>query len=159
VAGCCAPGARRSWHVSVRFGKRSHLERVETIGSIREVLGWPAGCTTGLQKDGRDGESKGSCRLLALPSQNRNMLCGPPYTPAMPCEAPPSDHSSVNSASSSMLPLSCRETHRSCKALRPVILRFYAGRCPSAATISPSLSTTIGRSQYPFSIVGEAAKS
>ena len=39
VAGCCALGARSSWHVNVRFeGKSGHLERVEMIGSSREVL-------------------------------------------------------------------------------------------------------------------------
>jgi hypothetical protein len=34
---------------------------VETIGSIREVLGWllAAGYTNGLQKDGRDEEIEG----------------------------------------------------------------------------------------------------
>jgi hypothetical protein len=39
VAGCCALRARRSWLVGIRFeGKRGHLERVEIIGSSREVL-------------------------------------------------------------------------------------------------------------------------
>ena len=55
-------------------------------------------------------------------------------------------------------PLMHRELHRSCKAARPSILCFHAGRRPSVVTIT-SLSTTIGRSQYPFSIVGKAVRS
>jgi len=36
----------------------------------------------------------------------------------------------VKKGSVSMLPFSCREIHRSCKALRPSILRSHAGRYP-----------------------------
>jgi len=39
IAGCYALRAQSSWHVSIRFkGKSGHLERVEIIKSIREVL-------------------------------------------------------------------------------------------------------------------------
>ena len=32
AAGCCALGARGSWHVGIRFkGESGHLERVETV--------------------------------------------------------------------------------------------------------------------------------
>ena len=74
AAGYCALGARRSWHVSVRFGKSGHLEHVETIGSIREVLGWLLAVQLDCRKMAEIGKSTGLCRLLALPSQNRNML-------------------------------------------------------------------------------------
>lgn len=50
-------------------------------------------------------------------------------------------------------PLMHRELHRSCKAARPPMMWFYAGRGPPIVTTT-SLFTTIGRSQYPFSIVG-----
>lgn len=55
-------------------------------------------------------------------------------------------------------------TQRSTTAARAWDLQSCAlmpedAHCPSAATISTSLSTTIDRSQYPFSIVGEATKS
>jgi hypothetical protein len=61
-------------------------------------------------------------------------------------------------ASASMRPLSCREIRRSCKALLPSILRSHTGICPSAAVNPTSLCTTIGRSQYHLSIVGEVVK-
>jgi hypothetical protein len=77
AAGYCALGARRSWHVSVRFSKSGHLEHVETIGSIREVLGWLLAVPLDYRKMAETGKSKGSCRLLALPSHNRNTLYGP----------------------------------------------------------------------------------
>ena len=75
------------------------------------------------------------------------------------CHALLPDALTVKNASALMLSFSCREIHRSCKVLIPSILRSHSGRCLSAATNSTSLSTTIGRSQHPFSIVGEAVKS
>jgi hypothetical protein len=43
AAGCCALRVRRSWPVGILWfkGKSGHLERVEMIGSSREI---PAGC-------------------------------------------------------------------------------------------------------------------
>jgi hypothetical protein len=88
AVGCCALGARSSWLVGIRFeGKSGHLEHVDMTEGIREVLPLAAGCTTGLQKEmAETGKSTGSCRLLALPSQNRNTPYGPPWH-AMPCHA------------------------------------------------------------------------
>ena len=42
----------------------------------------------------KTGKLTGLCKLLALPSQNRNMLGSPPYKPAMP-GFPPSNAISV----------------------------------------------------------------
>jgi len=41
AAGCCALRVRRSWLVGILWfeGKSGHLERVEIVKSIREVLG------------------------------------------------------------------------------------------------------------------------
>jgi hypothetical protein len=66
AAGYCALGARWNWHVSVRFGKSGHLEHMETIGSIREVLGWLLAVQLDCRKMAETRKSKGSCRLLAL---------------------------------------------------------------------------------------------
>jgi len=67
---------------------------VETIASSQEILGWLLAVQLDCKRMAETGKSKGSCRLLALPSQNRNTLCGPLYTPAMP-GSPPSDALSV----------------------------------------------------------------
>jgi hypothetical protein len=57
AASCCALGARRIWHVGIWFeGKSGHLERVETIESSREILGWLLAAQLDCKKDGRDGE-------------------------------------------------------------------------------------------------------
>ena len=90
AAGCCALKARRSWLVGILWfeGKSGHLERVEMVGSIREVLGWLLATQLDCRKMVETGKSKGSCRLLALPSKNRNTPCGPPCY-AMPCQASP----------------------------------------------------------------------
>jgi hypothetical protein len=61
---------------------------VEMVGSIREVLGWLLAAQLDCRKMAETGKSKGSCRLLALPSKNRNTPCGPPCY-AMPCQASP----------------------------------------------------------------------
>lgn len=96
--GYFALGAQSSWLVGIRFkGKSGHLERVEMTESIREVLRWllAAGCTTGLPKKEADGKSMGSCRLLALPSQNRNTPYGPPCHTVLCDSLPPLDALSV----------------------------------------------------------------
>jgi hypothetical protein len=85
AAGCYALGARSSWHVGIRFeGKSGHLERVEMIESIREVLRWLLAAQLDCRKMAETGKSKGSCRLLALPSHNWNTLCGPRYAVLSP---------------------------------------------------------------------------
>jgi hypothetical protein len=53
------------------------------VGSIREVLRWLLTAQLDCRKMAETGKSKGSYRLLALPSKNRNTPCGPPYY-AMP---------------------------------------------------------------------------
>ncbi|PMD67682.1 uncharacterized protein K444DRAFT_606582 [Hyaloscypha bicolor E] len=58
-----------------------------------------------------------------------------------------------------MQPLLYREIRYSYKALLPLILYSYPGICLSIAVIPTLLYTTIGQSQYYFSIVGEAVKS
>jgi hypothetical protein len=42
AAGCCALRARRSWLVGILWfkGEIGHLERVEVIRRVREVLSW-----------------------------------------------------------------------------------------------------------------------
>jgi hypothetical protein len=71
-----------------------------------------------------------------------------------------SDAPSVKNVSASMLPVSRRDPHHSCKALIQLILRSYAAIRPSAATAtSTSLCILISRSQHHLSIAGEAAKS
>jgi len=60
AAGCCALGARSSWLVGIRFeGKSGHLERVDMVGSSREVLRWLLAVQLNCKKDGRDGEING----------------------------------------------------------------------------------------------------
>jgi hypothetical protein len=60
AAGCCARGARSSWHVGIRFeGKSGHLEGVGMVGSSREVLRWQLAAQLNCQKDSRDGEING----------------------------------------------------------------------------------------------------
>ena len=60
AAGCCALGARRSWLVGILWfeGKSGHLERVEMIGSGREIR-LVADYTTELYQNDRDGEIEG----------------------------------------------------------------------------------------------------
>ncbi|PMD66213.1 uncharacterized protein K444DRAFT_607650 [Hyaloscypha bicolor E] len=58
-----------------------------------------------------------------------------------------------------MRPLSRREICRSYKALTPLILRSYTGIRLSIAITPASLCTTISRSQYYLSIIGEAVNS
>jgi hypothetical protein len=169
AASCCALGARSSWHISIigrdkrirGRGKSGHFERMEMIGSIQEIPCLQLDCKTIAE-----GKPKGLCRLLALPSQKGDTLYSPLYTPAtpsmscmlLPLPTPPPSKMRKN-ALATMLSVSCREIHRSCKGLIPSILRSHSRRCLSAATISTSLSTTISRSQYLFLIVGEAVKS
>jgi hypothetical protein len=103
------------------------------------------------------GKSKGLCSFLALPLQNPDTSSRTPYAPSVCRDPSSSNFSSVQNTSASMLPDSCRKIHRTCNTLVSSILRSHSERCLSATTVSTSLSTTIGRSQRPFSIVNEAA--
>jgi hypothetical protein len=105
-------------------GKSGHLECVETVGSGREVLGWllPAQLDC---KMAETGNSKGSCRLLALSTQNRNTLSGPPCH-TMPCYSlPPPDAVSVENASAS---------------IRPPLAQRDPTQLQGPATVNPALS-------------------
>ena len=158
AAGCYALEARRSWHVGIRFeGKSGHLEYVEVIGSI-QFLDWLV-AQLDCRKMVETGKSKGSSRLLALRSQNRNPRRNPLYT-VHAC------HAMLGSPSLSVkIPrrqCSPSRAERSAAAARPryrPILRSHTVTCSSAAINPTSLCTTIGRSQHHLSIVGEAVKS
>jgi hypothetical protein len=140
VAGWCALG----WHINTRWGESAHLERVEMMGGSQEILCLLLAAQLDCWKI-VTGKSESLYRLLALPSQNLYMLCGPPYASVMP-DSPPQTTSPSKVPRRQCNPLSHIEIYCSCKTLRPSILRSYAGRCPPAAIISTSLSTTIGRS-------------
>jgi hypothetical protein len=105
------------------------------------------------------GKSKGSSRLLALPSQNRNTRSG---RRAMPCHAilsyiltpsPWKKCLNVNAA-----PLVQRDPPQlqGPNAVNPAL--SYRNM-PIRSRYPTSLCTMIGRSQYHLSIVGEAVKS
>jgi hypothetical protein len=95
--GYFALGAQSSWLVGIRFkGKSGHLERMEMTESIREVLRWLLAAQLDCQKKKADGKSMGSCRLLVLPSQNRNTPYGPPCHTVLCDSLPPLDALSVN---------------------------------------------------------------
>jgi hypothetical protein len=160
VAGCCAFGARRSWHVGILWfeGKSGHLERGGRIGSSQEVLRWLLAVQLNCRKIAETGKSTGSCRLLALPSQNRNTLCGPPYRPAMP-GFPPSDALSVKKCLGvNAAPLVQRNPPQ-LQGPDTVDPALSYRNMPIRSRYPTSLCTTIGRSQYHLSIVGEAVKS
>ena len=126
------------------------------IGSIREILSSVLAAQLDCKKITDGGKSTGSCRFLALPSQNGDTLRGPPYTSCY-ARFPPfltplcQESLGVNAA-----PLTT-EIHRNYKALTPF---DAAVLCLPIRSHQPHLAvTTIGRSQYSFSIVGEAVES
>ena len=125
AAGCCALGARRSWLVGILWfeGKSGHLERVEMVGSIRKVLGWLLAAQLDCRKMAETGKSKGSSRLLALASQNRNTPYGPACH-AMPCHSLPP----LNALSVKMPRRQCgpSRAERSAAAARPYYRRSCA---------------------------------
>jgi hypothetical protein len=57
---------------------------VEIFGSIQDIFCLLLAVETGLQKDSRWGEIRTYIGFFALPSQNKNTLCGLPYTPGVP---------------------------------------------------------------------------
>lgn len=89
AAGCCALGARSSWHIIVRNrDKSSHLERVEILRNSQEILCFLLVAQLDCKKAAKAAESKSSYKFLTPLSQNRNTFCGPLYTPAVldsPC--------------------------------------------------------------------------
>jgi hypothetical protein len=70
----------------------------------------------------------------------------------------PPDTISAKKASVSILSLSRKEIRRDYKALSLLILHSYTGIYLSVTIIPTLLCTSIGRSQYPLSIIGEAVK-
>jgi hypothetical protein len=172
AASCCALGTRSCWHISIRGrdkgirgkGKSGHFERMEMIGSIQEILCLLLTAQLDCKKDGRGGNQRAYVgfshytRRKGISSTARCTLLSRHPCHARSSSNAPSIQNAKKNASVTMLSVSCRKIHRSCKALIPSILHSHSGKCLSAATISTSLSTTIGRSQYLFSIVGEAVK-
>jgi hypothetical protein len=84
VAGCCTPGARSSWHISIRDRSKSgHLKRAEMIRSIQEILCllYKLDC----KKRAETGKSKGSCRLC-----RRTGIRSVAHRTLLACHSPPS---------------------------------------------------------------------